>query len=287
MPEDVVRNVLEYLPPETLSTIRGASPEWRDMVDSYVLKLVETGELQDPEGRDLRYLEYRPEPWEILESWGNNDFARNRAPLSEEEVAARAESFDPILTPDVTYEEDPVAFNEEFQRMLAGYAELLEQGGTGAEELDAALYSYFQMLLRGGRIVDAATDNPLPTGTSSSQVMQLLRNGQARWIAPEEAAARAESFDPILTPDVTYEEDPVAFNEEFQRTLAGYAELLEQGGTGAEGLDAALRSYFQMLLREGRIVDAATDNPLPASTSSSQVMQLLRNGQARWIAPYT
>ena len=187
MPVDVVRNVLEYLPPETLSTIRGASSEMRGIVDSYVLNLVETGELLDPEGRPLRdseYWQYRPEPSAILESWGNNEFARYVAPLSEAEVEARAEGFDPILTPRVSYEEDPEAFNEEFQRMLGGYAELLELGGQGAEGLDAALYSYFQMLIRTGRLVDADTNEPLPTGTPLSIVMEFLRSGQARWIAP-------------------------------------------------------------------------------------------------------
>jgi F-box domain len=184
MPVDVLQNIIEYLPPETLSTLRVASPGMREMVDTWVGKLVETGELQDPEGNDLRYLEYSYEPSEILENWANHGFSRSVAPLSEAEVAARAESFDVILTPDVSYEEDPDAFNEWVQGRLGDYAEILAQGGTGAEGLDAALYSYFQSLIRAGRLVDAATDNPLPTSTSSSKVMELLRNGQARWIAP-------------------------------------------------------------------------------------------------------
>jgi uncharacterized protein YkwD len=282
MPVDVVRNVMEYLPPETLSTLRGASTEMQYMVDSYVFKLVETSEFQDPEGRDLKELEYPYQPSEILENWGNNVFTRSAAPPSVEEAAAtaarRAEAFDTTLTPDVSYEDNPQAFNEEFQRNLATYAEILESGSV-SEELEANLYSYFQGLIRTGRLVNPATNKPLRTGTPLSEVMQRLGNGQARWISP------AEVFDPSLTPAASYEDNPQAFNKEFQRNLASYAEILEKGGPGVQGLEAALRSYFQSLIRAGRLVDAATNNPLPNGTPLNQIMQLLRNSQARWISP--
>jgi hypothetical protein len=279
MPVDVARAVVEYLPPEMLSIMRFASPEFRNMVDSYVLNLVEIGEFQDPEGRDLRFLEYPYQPSEILENWEYNEFTRNVAPLSVEEAAAkatlRAEAFDTTLTPDVSYEADPKAFNEEFQRNLATYAEILESGSV-SEDLEASLYSYFQGLIRTDRLVDVATNKTLPTGTPLSQVMELLRNGQAGWISP------AEVFDPHFTPTAI---DPRPFNEQFQSALAEYAEILEKGGPVAQAHEAALGSYFQDLIRAGRLVDAATDNPLPNGTPLSQVMELLRNGQARWIAP--
>src|SRR5688572_14020426 len=85
MTVDEARAVVEYLPPEMLSIMRFASPEFRNMVDSYVLNLVEIGEFQDPEGRDLRFLEYPYQPSEILENWEYNEFTRNVAPLSVEE----------------------------------------------------------------------------------------------------------------------------------------------------------------------------------------------------------
>src|SRR5688572_21900686 len=103
MPVDVLRNVMEYLPPETLSTLRGASTEMRYMVDEYVGMLVETGEFYDSEGTNLRSLEYEYQPSQILENWEYNAFTRNVAPPSVEEAAAkatlRAEGFDTTLTP--------------------------------------------------------------------------------------------------------------------------------------------------------------------------------------------
>jgi hypothetical protein len=187
MPVDAVRNMLEYLPPETLSTLRFASPEMRNMVDSYVRTLVETGEFYDSEGTNLRYLEYRYEPSVILEKWEYNEFTSNVAPLSEEEAAAkstlRAEMFDVTLTPDVSYQEDPDAFNEQFQRLLATWTEILERG-YASEDFETSLYSYFQGLIRTGRLVDKDTNKTLQTGTPVSNVLEFLRSGAARWIAP-------------------------------------------------------------------------------------------------------
>jgi outer membrane protein OmpA-like peptidoglycan-associated protein len=273
---------MEYWPPEMLETLGYTSPEFREMVESYVLSLVEEGEFRDPEGRDLRDLEYTYQPSEILENWANNQFTRTVAPLSVEEVAAnasrRAEAFDVTLTPDVSYDTNQEGFNAEFQRNLADYAEILESDSK-SEDFDANLDTYFQSLIRTDRLVYAGTYDPLEAGTPLSEVMQLLRDGQARWRAP------AEMIDPMLTPDVSYDTNQEEFTAEFQRNLAGVAELLEHGGAGAEGLEPALSSYFFGLIRQGRLVDADTGNLLEAGKPLSEVMELLRNGQARWISP--
>ena len=286
MPVDAVRNVLEYLPPETLITLRGTSTEMRYIVDSYVFKLVETGEFYDSEGTNLRDLRYPYEPSVasvILENWGHNAFTRSVAPLSVEEAAAkstlRAQAFDISLTPDVSYHEDPQAFNEEFQSLLAYWADRLESG-YASEDLESGLYSYFQGLIRTDRLVYAATNKTLPTGTPVSQVMKLLRNGQASWISP------AEVYDPHFTPTPT-DIDPRPPKEQFQSALAEYAAILEKGDPVAQAHEAALSAYFNALISARRLVDAATGDPLPNGTPVSQVMQLLRDGQARWIAPQT
>jgi hypothetical protein len=216
-----------------------------------------------------------------LENWGHNAFTRSVAPLSVEEAAAkstmRAQAYDTTLTPDVSYHEDPQAFNKEFQASLAYYADLLE-GGYVSEEFERSLYSYFQGLIRTDRLIDVATNKTLPTGMPVSQVMQLLRNGQASWISP------AEVYDPHFTTTPS-ELDPRPSNEQFQSALAEYAEILEKGGPVAQAHEAALGSYFYWLIRAGRLVDAATNQPLEAGKPLSEVMGLLGNGQARWIAP--
>jgi hypothetical protein len=167
----------------------------------------------------------------------------------------------------VSYHENPEAFNEEFQSLLAYYADLLESG-YASEDFEPSLYSYFQGLIRTDRLIYAATSKTLPTGTPLSQVMQLLRNGQAQWISP------AEVYDPHFTPT------------EIQSALADYAAILEEGGPVGQAHEAALSSYFRRLILAGRLVDA-TGNPLPIVTPVSQILQLLSNGQARWIAPHT
>jgi hypothetical protein len=282
LPVDVLQNMLEYLPPETLSTIREASPGMRDMVDNYVERLVQAGELTDREGTELRDLEYRYEPSEILDNWGNNEFGRLVQPRSEADQARIQDNLDGIFR---GYGSERNSFNEGSQALTIMELELqLDENTEEARKLKEDLYPYFDMLIRAGRLVDGE-DIPIPTGTPAENVMELLKNGEARWLPPEVYVPPSEADRTAIMK--SWDEHFWAFeeyNEGQPNTLTWYEPALNQNTREARKLENELNIYVQGLLEASRLVDWQ-NNPLPTDTPLSDVMYLLRNGEARWEPP--
>jgi hypothetical protein len=182
--------MMEFMGPETLSTLRSGSEELQAQVDDYLEHLIDSGKLTDRQGRTVRSGVL--EPSEVLQNWSNEWILIDYQPPSEADVAALQQRFDEVFRGmginagdyEFLYHDENGNELTELQVQIGVYEGILGQGDEYAEKLEDQLNIYFQNLLNARRIVDKETGNPLPPDTQFWEVMKQLREGDALWFPP-------------------------------------------------------------------------------------------------------